>query len=362
MRALQLAAAIFISLIVPRAAAAGQEQDNALRIQQAIFQRDYALAEKILTQTSTSPTSPLPGLVRMTIMQARMFENFSFSSEGRFAGESQKNEAACALVTEDVSSTPWNLLLCGASDALRAFHYLKTGQSMKAMKVASRGLKALEAAKAKDPQAIDADLGFGLYAYFKSEFFETKLGFIPFVKDGRAAALAKIENVATQGTYGRDLAKFCLAFIALETQKQDLGERMFGDLVQRFPKSVLFRVLYAAFLIKVENYTASITVINDLIKLAPEITAAKYFMGRALTLEGKNLTEAKRWLDEYIGTRPHVSILGPATYLLGLIAEKQGDTATAMTRYKESAVIYPAYKPAMKNLLRLKQATMLKAI
>lgn len=333
-----------------------------MRIQQAIFQRDYTLAEKILTQTDISPTSPLPGLVHMTILQARMFENFTFTHEGQFAIESQSNEAACTVLENTADVTAWNLLLCGASDALRAFHYLKSGQSMKAMKVASRGLKFLQAAKAKDPQAIDADLGFGLYEFFKSEFFETKLSFVPFVKDGRAAALAKIERVAAQGTYGRDLAKFCLAFIALETQKRELGERTFGDLVSRFPRSVLFRVLHAAFLIKIENYTASITVIKDLMALAPEISAAKYFMGRALTLEGKNLAEAKRWLDEYISTRPHASVKGPATYLLGLIAEKQGDVNLAMTRYKEASQIYPAYKPALKNLLRLKQDSMQKNI
>lgn len=326
-----------------------------MRIQQAIFHRDYALAESLLNASGSSSNSPLPGLVRMTIMQARMFENFTFTSESRFIGESTRNEQICTIVIDNPKSSAWELLLCGASDALRAFHYLKSGQSMKAVKVASRGLKSLEAAKLADPHAIDADLGFGLYDYFKSEFFETKLGFVPFVKDNRAQALAKIERVAAQGTYGRDLAKFCLAFIALETKQAALGERMFSDLTSRFPKSVLFRILQAAFLIKTEKYEASVAVLKNLMVQAPEISAAKYFMGRALALEGIQLDEAKKWLDEYIATNPDVSVKGPATYLLGLVAEKKGDRQSAMLLYKQAHEIYPAYKASMKNLLRLKK-------
>jgi tetratricopeptide (TPR) repeat protein len=335
-----------------------EEQKSALAIQDAIFHRQIGQAEQLLI--SSSPDSPLPYLVRLTIMQAKMFENFAFFKEAAFLAESAKSEAICEKMLANTAADHWNLLVCGASDALRAFFHLKNRQSFKAVKVAGRGLKLLERAKTADPDSVDVDLGFGLYEFFKSEFMQTKLSFIPFIKDNRAQALAKIERVATTGTYGRDLAQFCLAFIALETERRDLGDRTFPKLIARFPESVLFRVLYAAFLIKVEDFAGAVAHLTQLMNMAPEITAAKYFMGRALVLEGKKLAEAKNYLSEYLQTEPDASVKGPSYYLLGIIAEREGNTKEALGLYQEAHDIYPYYKPSLKNLLRLRQQTDLK--
>lgn len=353
---------LFLFLLLPLSALAAppqtREQKAALKIQDAIFHRQYQNADKFLSDAS--PDSPLPYLVHMTIMQAKMFENFTFFQEAAFLSESAKNEALCEKLLTNGGADHWNLLLCGASDALRAFFYLKNRQAFKAVKVAGRGIKLLERAKAADPDSIDVDLGFGLYEFFKSEFVQTKLSFIPFLKDNREKAIAKIERVAQDGTYGRDLAQFCLAIIALETERKDLGARTFPHLIARFPESVLFRVLYAAFLIKVKNFQAAIGTLTQLITMAPEITAAKYFMGRALVLEGKNFAEAKTWLTDYLKTDPDASVKGPSYYLLGVIAENEGNTKEALGLYQESYDIYPHYQPSLKNLLRLRRQLELK--
>jgi tetratricopeptide (TPR) repeat protein len=330
------------------------EHQQALKIQELIFNRQYAAAESLLASVKTSSNSPLPTLVRMTISQLKMAENFTFEQDGSFASQSATNEALCDKLSADEASGVWDLMLCGASEALRSFFHLKNGSSFKAIGYAKRSIDLFETVMKKDPTNPDAPLCAAMYDYFKSEFTQTKLSFLPFFSDKRGDALSVIRGVSSKGVFARNLADFSLALIAMETQQKALGEQVFPKLIGKFDGSVLFRVMDAAFFTKVGEYEKARNVLTDVLKRAPEITVAKYFIGRAYAVEGKDLAAAKTWLNDYLATDPDKSVKGPALFHLGLAIEKGGDKIEAQRLYQLAYDTYPPYKPAFKNLMRLK--------
>lgn len=330
------------------------EHQQALKIQELIFNREYAAAESLLANVKTASNSPLPTLVRMTISQLKMAENFTFEQDGTFASQSAKNEALCDQLSADEAADVWNLMLCGASEALRSFFHLKNGSAFKAISYAKRSMDRFETVLEKDPDNPDAPLCAAMYDYFKSEFTQTKLSFLPFFSDKRGDALTVIRRVSAQGVFAKNLADFSLALIAMETQQKALGEQIFPKLLGKFDDSILFRVMNAAFLTKVSEYERARGVLVDVLKRAPEITVAKYFIGRAYAVEGKDLEAAKKWLNDFLATNPDKSVKGPALFHLGLAIEKGGNKIEAQRLYQRAYDTYPQYKPAFKNLMRLK--------
>ncbi|OVE82015.1 hypothetical protein BVY03_01840 [bacterium K02(2017)] len=331
------------------------EQKKAMQIQKAIFQRSYSRAVQILNSMDVKPDSPLPSLVKMSLSQFKMLENFKFNRQGEFNAASKIHETKCESLIENSKTSVWYLMLCGAGDGLRALHYMKNGKSFKAISYAKKTLKLFKKVKKLDPQNVDVELGFGIYAFFKSEYFETKLSFIPFIKDNREQALARIKKVSQQGVYGRYLADLALGLIALETERRQLGQHAFKKLNSQFPGNVLFKLMHGAFLIKIQEYSSALGILYPVEKKYSRISAAKYFIGRCLALQGKDYAKAKDYLEAFLLTKPSAQLKGPAHYLLGLVAEKQGHIDEALTHYQKGHDIFPKYKKSLKSLLRLRK-------
>lgn len=351
---------ILVSVLLPLttvSAGGGVEAQKAqaVKIQEAILNRRYVQARTLAaTLNLDSNIDPLPSLIDMTIVQMKMFENLTFNREVEFLKYSDVNAVACKKLSEEKNIETWTLLLCGAGDALRALHFIKQHQTFKALGFANKTLASFQEVLEREPDNVDVDLGFAMYDYFKSEFTETSLAFIPFLKDKREEALARIRVVSERGTYAKHLADFSLAMIALESERRDVGEEVFPKLTAKFPGSVMFPVMNAAFLIKINHHADARAILDTIEKRAPEITVVKYFRGRSLVLEGKDFEIAKSEINAYLATKGDVSVRGPAHYLLGRIAEREGKTKDALAYYKIAYNTYPRYKASLKALLRLR--------
>lgn len=344
-------------ILIPFLSYAGSNLHNngdAIKLQSAIFNRDFPAAIKI-TKSDKYTNSTLPNVVKMSIYQAKMFENFNFNHSQPFVLASDQQKKKCETILIEKPNDLWEQLLCGIGDAMRSIYYLKHGQTLKGISHAKESLDIMEKIKDNDPSFIDVELGFAIYSYFKSELFETKLSFIPFVKDNRKSALRTIKNLTNKGIYVKDIARFALAYIALETNQKSLGEHPFQTLLKKYPRSIIVKNMYSAFLIKTKQYEKAITHLKKLIQTHPEITSAKYFLSKAYIENGQNLLESQNLLNEFIKTNPDKSILGPSYYLLGKIEEKQKNPKQALYYYQKSYDTYSKYKPAFKNLIRLKR-------
>lgn len=348
--------ALFLPLTALSLGVVTTEQKRALEIQEALLNRQYADAEAILKSLKLPATSPLPTLVRMTAEELKMTENLDFSKPEPFLAQSDPNESLCEKLIEDAKTDPWRLLLCGASDAMRGLFYVRGGKTFRALGYVRRAMKTFDLVREKDPGNVDATLAAAAYDFFKSHFLETKLSFLPFFPDKRKESLEKIKLVAQHGVFARDLADFCLALLAMEAPRKDVGMDIFPKMLGRFPNSIVLRTMNAAFLIKVRKHAEARVALHEMMRLDPKITVAKYFMGRSFALEGKDLESARKWLTEFIATNPDPSVKGPAYYLLGLAAEKEGKSKDAIKLYQTAYDTYPRYKPALKNLQRLKES------
>lgn len=346
-------------LLAPKAVAAFVPQTDeprvALKIQTSLLNRDYNDAENLLRGLKPASDSPLPTLVRMTAVQLKMTENLDFADDNAFTAISDPNESLCERLIEDDKTDEWRLMLCGASDAMRGLYYLRSNHTFRALGYVRRAIKTFDDIRAKNPDNVDATLAAAAYDFFKSEFVETKLSFLPFFPDKRADAIERIRLVAEKGVYARDLADFCLALVAMEASRKDVGDRIFPKMLGKFPQSIVLRTMNAAFLIKGRDYEKARVVLNEILTLDAKITVAKYFMGRSYALEGKDGIAAKKWLEEFLTTNPDPSVKGPTYYLLGLVVEKEGRPADAIKLYQIAYDTYPRYKPSLKNLKRLKE-------
>ncbi len=160
------------------------------------------------------------------------------------------------------------LFYLGSAYGYLAFFQERTGEWFSAIKNARNAHDYLQQVVETDSTLWDAYLGLGSYKYW----LNTKIYWIPFVKDEREKGIQLILKTIHNNAPGKALAIHQLIYILLDYGDFDLAEKIADEIIIQFPQSQFMYWAYSHVFMKKKDYKKAIVAYNklsDLIEADP---------------------------------------------------------------------------------------------
>ncbi len=365
---------LFVLLLVVGVAHADDVVSRLLKGQDQIFARDYAGAQATFESLDRDfPQSPAGPFGIMAMWQIRMFENRDFQFVGPYFDATQKMIARCEDRLFPSHPDDWDLLVCGAGFGMKGFFDVRQEKWMKAVANAQRSIRAFRRLLYQNPQFIDADVGIGGYEFWRSVVTQ-RYKWMPFFSDQRASGMAKVEKVAREGKYVRDLARANYAYMQIEMKQYDPALQTLRELLVKYPRNFLLQQTVGEVAWLQKRYPDCYTTFSGILKSDPAQTRSLYWMAASSVMPYLKVdptgapkvdakipdeiaTRAKGQLTQYLQSHPIPLWASASHYWLAVIAEWQNDKATAITEYNEALKLDDdGVKEIKKRLERLQKS------
>ncbi|MBI2346924.1 MAG: tetratricopeptide repeat protein [Deltaproteobacteria bacterium] len=314
-------ALVFLPLFVwlfPSSVGATSEQliTEAMRGEQLILNRRYDEAlDRFRKLAADHPESPTGTFGELAIWQTRMFENYDFRFAAQYDEALRRHKPTVDRVMAMRDPTDWDLFVCGASLGMQGFYLARTGSWLRALGASDRAMQALHKLLWRNPQFVDAKLGIGPYEFWRSVFTKS-IRFLPFFRDQRVAGIAKAEEVAREGQYAREMAQANLGFLYAEEKRYSEAAHELTAMVARYPDNIVLRMQLGQIYLETKEYTKGAAEFRRILAIDPAITKAEFYLGLALTREGKATSEARSAFTHYLATQPERDWAAAAVALL----------------------------------------------
>lgn len=319
-----------------------------------IFNRQYEEAKNLFQQVKKKyPQSPMASFGMMMLYNSIMFEDYNFSLQDKFEIESLKNKKIVSKIHQDKNASAWDLFLCGGSSGLRGFYYMRRDEVFAALGEAKIARECLERSLKKDPSFIDAKLGLGMYDYWRS-VFTNRIKILPFFKDRRKEGIKQILEVAQKGMATQELAQVALIFVYMQDKNSSEGLELSRNFLKKYPSNIIVKIHEGRFLIYQRKLLEAIRVFDEIQKTHPQNPMSYFYKGNINQSLGK-YSDAKNQYIKYLETKPSPAWQAYTRYRLGLIELHQKNNMEAWSHFKKGHNIYPAYKPNLKMILRLRK-------
>jgi TolA-binding protein len=345
-----------ILLCVPTTLFAGSDADLIARSvegERLLMSRDYAEAQALFQKLSQDyPESPAGAFGLMAMWQTRMFENRDFRFISQYDAAETKMTALCDERLLPEQPKEWDMFVCASGFGMRGFFDARRDKWMQGLGGAIRSVRTYKRLLWLNPNFIDADMGVGMYEFWRS-VVTLRMKWLPFFSDQRAAGMAKLERVVSGGKYVRDLAKANLAYMHIEMKNYDQALGILNDLIVRYPRNVLMRQAKGEVFWWQKKYQDCYETFAQILEDDPKLTRSLYWMAASLVIPYMKVdvagtpradskipddiaTRAKDQLNQYLQSKPIKIWASASHYWLASIAEWQGDKATAITEYNEA--------------------------
>lgn len=214
---------------------------------------------------------------------------------------------------------------------------------MRSMKARAYFEKVIEI----NPEIYDAYLGLGLYDYFTATFpgYIRVFSKVLFgLYGGQEKGLRELQLAMEKGTYGKDLAKFFLAFFYIKYENRaPQALNLLKELTDQYPENLNYLGLLAYCYKELKDYEKAIRIYRKILELAAakgvygeeSLNITTYFFGESLRLAGK-YEEAKKYFDAMVHTdsTDKYWVLAYAHLSLGKIYDTFGERDKALESYR----------------------------
>ncbi|PIR20958.1 MAG: hypothetical protein COV45_03595 [Deltaproteobacteria bacterium CG11_big_fil_rev_8_21_14_0_20_47_16] len=345
-----------------------------------IMARDYGAALTLFRQLLQDyPDSPAGAFGEMALWQTRMFENRDFRFTKQYDAAENKMTALCdarlrgnrqphsggegeappALPVEGATQAPitsgptdWDMFVCGSGFGMKGFFDARRDKWLQGLGGAIRSMRTYKRLMWLNPNFVDAEMGVGMYEFWRSVVTQ-RFRWLPFFSDQRATGMAKVEKVMHDGKYVQDLARANLAYMQMEMKQYDQAIATLNVLTAKYPRNVLTRQALGEIAWFQKRYQDCYDIFAQLFAQDPELTRSLYWMATSslmpyvksdasgVPLAGAKIPDdiavrAKDQLNMYLRSHPIQIWSSASHYWLGVIAEWQGDRATAIVEYEKA--------------------------
>lgn len=292
--------------------------DRSVQGETLMMARDYEAALALFQKLSEDyPESPAGPFGIMALWQTRMFENRDFRYSTLYFAAEKKMTAICDARLSGERPSDWDMFVCASGFGMKGFFDARRDKWLQGLGGAIRSIRTFKRLLWLNPNFTDADMGVGMYQFWRSVVTQ-RFKWLPFFSDLRVSGMAKVQRVADEGKYVKDLAKANLAYMAVEMKQYDKALSILNDLIARYPRNILMRQAKA----EVAWYQRRF-----------QDCAAIH---RAILAEDPQLSYSHFWL--------------------GLLAEQRGDKAAAIAEYNQALKSdVAAAKEIRKRIERLNQ-------
>lgn len=335
---------------------AGSDADLIARSvegERLLMSRDYAAAQALFQRLSEDyPKSPAGPFGLMAMWQTRMFENRDFRFASQYDAAEKKMAAVCDERLLPERPMDWDLFVCASGFGMKGFFDARRDKWLQGLGGAIKSIRAYRRLLWLNPDFIDAEMGVGMYEFWRS-VVTRRFQWLPFFSDQRAAGMTKVEKVTREGKYVRDLARANLVYMQIEMKQFDAALAGINELVARYPHNVLMRQAKGEVLWAQKKYPECYEVFAQILQEDPQMTRSLYWMAASsvipfmkvdaqgaprkdVNIPNDIAVRARDQLRRYLQSRPIKTWAAASHYWLALIAEWHGDKAVAVAEYNEA--------------------------
>lgn len=329
--------------------------DAGRKVCELIYQRRYSEARTLLDEVAVKyPTTGWGPLGVSLIYQALMFENYDYRYEKQYelsiAGAKKQLEKGLAEPGNDALDN----FLMAATLGVDAIHSMRKTEYVSALNKAYDALKHLDQTKKLAPTFVDAQLGDGLYNYWRSVIsMQSKA--IPDAGDKRAEGLEQMKKVEKEGVFLAPAASLALAYSYVEQRQLKNAMDRCLYLRLKYPDNVINNMTLGRIYTSMRRYEDALRVYDEIIADASSNQRVYYHRGVVLARMAR-YDEALKSYETYVGFKDvPTEYLGQTYYRLGALYVRQKDNAKAKT-YFEQAVTLSDNQAAKNALARLEKS------
>jgi len=244
--------------------------------------------------------------------------------------------------------------------------YDEDGHTFKALNAAKKAYQYMKVGF----DLLDRDPEFyfstGLYNYYRVQYPESNPVYKPFVwffrSGNKELGLQQLDHASKEATFTSAEAAMYLAHIYLRYEnKPQTAVKYSGDLVNRFPRNMFFKVNYGEALLAAGEFQKAYIIIQILVQDSKDFyrMSGEVFYGIYMEKHISDLPKAKIWYQKSLKTGEHLGARADnkkslAYAGLARIADAQGDKDAARDHYKKAMKLaqYDGVKNQAKRYLR----------
>ena len=304
-------------------------------IMEGLYIRDYdkldasiEKAEKLYPNTGVGATG--------TVLkwQMKMLENFDFAYENQYRNAYKITVHELEEALEKEGNEAWERFLIGAVVGIDAIHLLRKEEYFSAITQGFGAIGHIEKAKELAPEFVDADLGDGLWLYWRSLIAMNIPGFSSFA-DKRAEGIQLMQNAEQKSVFLRPASSHALTYTWLEERKMKRAESTAVRLQKQYPKNIINLQLLGRIYMYENQFAKSEQTFKKVILIDSKNQRVHYYLGR-LYLRWRKNDLAYKHLYRYLQYSLSDMHKGYAFYYLGHVYARDKEYVKAEDAYNQA--------------------------
>lgn len=323
-------------------------ESTLLRGQELGFQRKYDDAIAVFKGLQSNyPDSPAGYLGELLIYQVKMLENEDLSQAAKFEETYNRAKQIYERAMQNQNIDSFDLMLCAGIIGLEGMHAARKHEWWLAYKRGTLSRQILSRIKKNDPTFADADIGRGLYLYWRSVFAKMVPVLSAFFSDKKKEGIELLNNVMANGRLAKKFAHVNLGIIELEEKKYDSAIEIFSYFINQYPQNVLMKNFRGRAYLLSKRYDQSLKDFEEILKIDDKVFKAHYFIGLANYRIGKEkYSKSREEFNKLLSVEKDRLWRSYCYYWLGRISDEEGNKEEAIKYFKEAYSLNKGLKDA----------------
>lgn len=301
-----------------------------------IYSRRYEQAISHFSRlTSDYPTEALGPFGTVLLYQSWMMENFDFAYEPQWRVASEEGLRRTEKALRQGRAKAWNEFIKGSLQGIEGIYAIRHGSYPTALSHALKALKSMERSLELDPEFHDAELGVGLYNYWRTVITE-RVWYLPDFGDHRAVGMAQVERARTQGIFTQPGARLALAYTFYEEKRIDEAKAQCLELRRLYPDNILNNMMLGRIALRQGKVRDAKRYLADVKRVDPSNWLVLYYEGM-IAMREQHWIEARDAFKSYLEHKGDPTNEGYALLRLGDCYWQLNLDGAARDTWKESA-------------------------
>ena len=310
-------------------------------IMEGLYKRDWnELDQNIKKVKMKYPNSGVATAGEALKYQVMMLENFDFRYEKEYDQKYKEAMQELAEAQMMPGNDAWEYFLSGAMMGVDGIHAMRKEEWLRAINRGYNGIVTIAKARALAPEFIDAELGDGLWYYWRS-LIAMNIPGIPKYNDQRKEGIQMMLKAERSSAFLRPAAAHALTYTWIEEGNKENAITTAETLRSIYPNNIInLQVLGRAYMYA-DRYEESEKTFKKVIEIDKNNHRVHYYLAR-LYMNQKRFEEAEKSLNHYLSFDLMPLHKGYAHYFLGRLFQSQRFYEKAekeyMTAYKIASI------------------------
>lgn len=331
----------------------GVEPDLMRHVQEGlemIYQRQYPDAvTHFATVKELYPDSPAGAFGTSVVYLSMMLENSDDTYREEYAAEVAEASVLAERAMKSGQQKGWNTFLYAGIGGLEGLDRAQQGDLLGALNKGWEAIESMKRAKRLEPDFADADLGIGIYNFWRTLVTED-LGYLARFGDHKDEGLAQMEHARDEGLLVWVGGSLALAYAYKDMRQYDKAIAECLALQAEYPDNVINNTMLAYMYAKNRDYEESMESYQRVLAVDPENRRVVWHIGELYYRMEIHDDLARDFLTKYLQLEIPVRYRSQTHDRLGEIALRQEQPTAALHHFEAAREADPSNKRARHHL------------